>query len=118
LACIPNPPHRLNPAIVIDLPPLYTPYLPLLLPRSIATSVVDFLVGVREGYVERYRDRFFMSPPAWFRGFLWLEVGVHGGVGGWCVAGGLVGGEFGVSFWEEGKRGGGGEVVRWMGFGV
>lgn len=99
---------QLIPHIVIDLPPLYTPYLPALLPASISTPLIDFLAGVRRNYVERYRDRFFMRPPAWFRGFLWLEAGVHGGVGGWCLVGGggrgaLVGGEFffllGLGLW-------------------
>lgn len=32
-----------------------------------------FTVAIEEKYIEDYRDRFFIDPPLWFRGFSVLE---------------------------------------------
>jgi hypothetical protein len=51
---------------VIDLVPFYPDALVLPLSKTI-----------REFYITTYRDRFFVEPPSWFKGYLALEALYH-----------------------------------------
>ncbi|KAL2415535.1 hypothetical protein ABEF95_001661 [Exophiala dermatitidis] len=52
--------------LLIDLAPLQPAWLR---PRLSYT--------LREYYLERYRDRYFEHPPAWFTAYMYLEAGYH-----------------------------------------
>jgi len=52
--------------LVVDLTPFY--------PASITPSFMTYL---RSYYVTTYRDQFFISPPAWFTAYLYMELLYH-----------------------------------------
>lgn len=82
LICLsPNP--ILNLLVVVDIVPLY--------PRAL---VPPLLLRLRAWYIAQYADRFFSetASPAWFRFYLWMEVGYHLPLSAWAVRGLWVGG--------------------------
>lgn len=44
-----------------------------------------FTLTIRDYYVNTYRDRFFISPPLWFKGFLFLELVYHVPLSLWAI---------------------------------
>ncbi|KAK7545272.1 transmembrane protein 6/97 [Phyllosticta citricarpa] len=57
-----------------DLSPLY--------PDSIRPQFIDDL---RQWYIEKYQDRFFTSPPAWFGTYMYMEALYHVPVSFWSI---------------------------------
>ncbi|RKF76500.1 hypothetical protein GcM3_078027 [Golovinomyces cichoracearum] len=62
--------------LVIDLQVIYDPSL-----------VPAFLKKAKGFYVERYKDRFFIDPPPFFKLFVWSEVFVQAPVMLWSLSG-------------------------------
>lgn len=82
-------------ALIFDLTQLYPPNL-----------TPPFLVYLREWYLGRFADRFFVDPPAWFKIYLMMEGGWHLPVCAWGI-------------WELGgwgRRGGGEWIFLWICF--
>lgn len=44
-----------------------------------------FTVTLRDWYISEYRDRFFIAPPLWFKGFLVLELVYHVPLSIWAI---------------------------------
>ncbi|KAI5366394.1 Putative sigma intracellular receptor 2, EXPERA domain-containing protein [Septoria linicola] len=61
---------------LVDIYPLY--------PASIAPQ---FMTTLRTWYITTYRDQFFVSPPAWFSLYTWMELIYHVPVSIWAVGG-------------------------------
>lgn len=70
--------------LLIDLVPFYPAY-----------TIPGFVTSIRRHYVEVYKDRFFVDPPAWFMFYLEIE-GVYGLPLGVWAAWGVWNGEFNV----------------------
>ena len=66
----------------VDLVPLY--------PSSFRPAV---LLALREWYINTYRDKFFVDPPAWFAAYIGMEALYHVPLSAWAI-GGLIRGEF------------------------
>ncbi|KAJ4615698.1 hypothetical protein HRR88_007640 [Exophiala dermatitidis] len=60
--------------LLIDLAPLQPTWLR---PRISYT--------LREYYLERYQDRYFEHPPAWFTAYMYLEAGYHSPLSLWMI---------------------------------
>ncbi|KAF2098737.1 hypothetical protein NA57DRAFT_75976 [Rhizodiscina lignyota] len=58
----------------VDAYPLYPP--------SIRPAWMD---EIRNFYITTYRDQFFISPPAWFNAYLWMEILYHVPVSVWAI---------------------------------
>lgn len=71
----PNPPpnHKsLNTGV--DLTPLYPLHLK-----------PEFMTTLRTWYIQTYRDQFFVSPPAWFDLYMYMELIYHVPLSFWAV---------------------------------
>lgn len=44
-----------------------------------------FTLQIRDYYIDTYRDRFFIDPPLWFRGFMVLELVYHLPLSLWAI---------------------------------
>lgn len=45
----------------------------------------SFTITIRDYYVNTYRDRFFIDPPLWFKGFILLELVYHVPLTCWAI---------------------------------
>ncbi|KAF7857933.1 hypothetical protein EAF04_009290 [Stromatinia cepivora] len=61
---------------LMDLQALYPPHL-----------TPSFLTTIKTYYITTYHDIFFISPPIYFKLFIWLELLVHVPVSFWAVGG-------------------------------
>ena len=52
---------------------------------------------VRKFYIDTYHDKFFISPPAWFTMYLWMEALYHVPLSIWAIGALLRG------MWSHGK---------------
>ena len=52
-----------------------------------------FTITLRDYYISTYRDRFFIAPPLWFKGFLLLELFYHMPLSIWAI-GALLRGQY------------------------
>lgn len=59
---------------VIDIYPLYPPSL-----------IPSFLTTLRTWYIKTYADKFFISPPAWFIFYTWMELLYHVPLSLWAI---------------------------------
>lgn len=44
-----------------------------------------FTLAIRDYYIDTYRDRFFIDPPLWFKGFMLLELVYHLPLSLWAI---------------------------------
>ncbi|KAF2721472.1 hypothetical protein K431DRAFT_224202 [Polychaeton citri CBS 116435] len=58
----------------VDITPLYPTHLK-----------PQFMTDLRQWYISIYRDRFFISPPAWFEMYMYLELLYHVPVSVWAI---------------------------------
>ncbi|CAK4033392.1 integral membrane [Lecanosticta acicola] len=58
----------------VDLAPLY--------PSSLKPTPITLL---RNWYIQTYRDKFFIAPPAWFTMYIWMELIYHVPLSLWAV---------------------------------
>ncbi|KAK4498951.1 hypothetical protein PRZ48_009462 [Zasmidium cellare] len=58
----------------VDIYPLY--------PTSL---VPQFMTDLRQWYISTYRDAFFISPPAWFTMYIWMELFYHVPLSVWAL---------------------------------
>jgi hypothetical protein len=63
-----------SPRTVVDIYPLYPPHL-----------IPTFMTSLRHWYITAYRDQFFISPPAWFGFYTWMELLYHAPLSLWAV---------------------------------
>lgn len=68
----PNPSSNTPPGV--DLTPLYPPSLK-----------PTFTTTLRTWYIQTYRDQFFVSPPAWFNLYMYMELLYHVPLSIWAV---------------------------------
>lgn len=59
---------------VVDIYPLYPPSL-----------IPTFMTSLRTWYIATYRDANFVSPPAWFMLYSWLELFYHAPLSIWAI---------------------------------
>ena len=59
----------------VDLYPLY--------PTSLRPAFLD---TIRKFYIETYHDQFFISPPAWFTMYMWMELLYHTPLSVWAIS--------------------------------
>ncbi|KAF2673450.1 hypothetical protein BT63DRAFT_421600 [Microthyrium microscopicum] len=52
-------------------------------PASLRPAFMD---DIREFYITTYQDQFFISPPAWFNTYIWLEALYHLPISVWAVS--------------------------------
>ena len=71
---LPVQPHTDHYDAVIDL----APFIPYSLRPQLSHTLRKF-------YIERYNDRFFTNPPAWFTMYMYLEAGYHLPLSAWMV---------------------------------
>ena len=58
----------------VDLVPSYPPSL-----------TPQYLLDLRQWYIETHHDRFFVDPPAWFSLFMWMELIYHVPLSLWAI---------------------------------
>ncbi|CZT17871.1 related to integral membrane protein [Ramularia collo-cygni] len=58
----------------VDLTPLY--------PESLKPT---FMTTLRTWYIQTYRDQFFVSPPAWFDLYMYMELLYHLPLSTWAI---------------------------------
>ena len=46
---------------------------------------LPFMHDIRKFYIETYHDQLFISPPAWFTMYLWMEALYHVPLSVWAV---------------------------------
>lgn len=44
-----------------------------------------WMAGLREWYIATYQDQFFVSPPAWFNAYMWMEALYHVPLSAWAI---------------------------------
>ncbi|EMF10635.1 uncharacterized protein SEPMUDRAFT_165285 [Sphaerulina musiva SO2202] len=59
---------------LVDIYPLYPPSL-----------IPTFMTSLRTWYIATYRDANFVSPPAWFMLYSWLELFYHAPLSIWAI---------------------------------
>ncbi|KAL1987278.1 hypothetical protein VTN96DRAFT_4306 [Rasamsonia emersonii] len=59
---------------LVDIVPLYPPSL-----------TPTFVLRIRDFYIDTYHDKFFESPPAWFRAYNLMELVYHVPLSVWAV---------------------------------
>ncbi|PPJ49696.1 hypothetical protein CBER1_02144 [Cercospora berteroae] len=59
---------------IVDIYPLYPTHI-----------VPSFMTQLRTWYIATYRDQFFVSPPAWFTLYAWMELLYHVPLSVWAV---------------------------------
>lgn len=45
----------------------------------------EFMTHLRQWYITTYRDQFFVSPPAWFTMYIWMELFYHVPLSVWAL---------------------------------
>ncbi|KAK4629432.1 Sigma intracellular receptor 2 [Fulvia fulva] len=59
----------------VDITPLYPPSIK-----------PQFMIDLRQWYITTYRDQFFVSPPAWFTLYMWMELFYHLPLSVWALS--------------------------------
>ncbi|KAI1627873.1 transmembrane protein 6/97 [Exophiala viscosa] len=86
--------HRPRPLLARKLDIVYLVFFVIHIPVMLLIDLAPFIPyplrpqlshTLRNFYIERYNDRFFSSPPAWFTMYMYLEAAYHLPLSAWMV---------------------------------
>ncbi|KAF1344228.1 transmembrane protein 6/97 [Delphinella strobiligena] len=66
----------------IHIPVMFLVDLTSLYPAALKPQ---FVTALRGWYIDTYRDQFFVSPPAWFDAYIWMELIYHVPLSTWAL---------------------------------